>query len=278
MRSNRNVFILIAAAVLSVSLLAIWLASEDFVQASRPSNIPGIPVNWQLNFQWPSSPTERSLYALHNYLLAVDVLICALVVVLILYVSWRYRRDRNPTPSSITHNTALEITWTILPILVLLSVALPSFHLLAQIQNVPHADLTLKVTGHQWYWDFQYPDNGGFTLSSLVVADADLKPEDKPLRNLAVDNYALVPVGSTITFLVTASDVIHGFSIPSLGIKRDAIPGQVTAVWTRIETPGLYFGQCSVLCGPNHPYMPIALKAVSNSEFVAWTADKARKK
>jgi cytochrome c oxidase subunit 2 len=222
----------------------------------------------------------------HDALLGLITVISLFVLGLLIYVMWRFRESRNPTPSKTTHHSLLEVAWTVIPILILVVVAIPSFKLLKHQLELPKADITLKVTGKQWYWSFDYPkDQGGFAFDSLMipedewkagVAAGKIKPTEAP-RLLAVDNEAVVPVGKIVRVQVTAADVIHKFTIPSFGIKIDAIPGRLNETWFRAEREGLYYGQCSLICGQNHAYMPVAIRVVSNEKYQAWLAEAKKK-
>ncbi|MBI2735969.1 MAG: cytochrome c oxidase subunit II [Rhodospirillales bacterium] len=205
---------------------------------------------------------------LNSLLTAIIVSITILVLMLILFAVWRFGAARNPVPSNITHNTLLEVLWTVTPAVILLIIAVPSFRLLYYMDRTPEAEMTLKVTSHQWYWSYEYPDQGGLAFDSFIVPDGELKPGQP--RLLAVDRPAVLPVGTTIRVVVTSSDVLHGFAVPALGVKIDTVPGRLNEAWIRIDKPGLYYGQCSELCGIGHAFMPIGIKAVPRDEFTAW--------
>jgi cytochrome c oxidase subunit II len=234
----------------------------------------GRPHNWELNFQDAATPIAQLMHYLNGLLLAVMAAIVALVLVLLVWVMFRYNEKANPVPSTFTHNTPLEIVWTVIPILILIAIAAPSFKLLYVQYSFPKADLTIKATGHQWYWTYSYPDYGNFSFDSLFVFDSDLKPGQ--LRLLSVDNEAVVPVGATVDVLITADDVIHSWAVPSFGIKVDAVPGRVARTWFKALEPGVYYGQCSQLCGANHAFMPIAVRVLSEPDFKAWLQSKAK--
>jgi cytochrome c oxidase subunit II len=234
----------------------------------------GRPHNWELNFQDAATPIAQLMHNLNSLLLAVMAAIVALVLVLLVWVMFRYNEKANPVPSTFTHNTTLEIVWTLIPILILIGIAVPSFKLLYVQYGFPKADLTIKATGHQWYWTYTYPDYGNFSYDSLVVFDSDLKPGQP--RLLSVDNEAVVPVGETVDVLITADDVIHSWAIPSFGIKVDAVPGRVARTWFKALEPGVYYGQCSQLCGTNHAFMPIAVRVLSEPDFKAWLQSKTK--
>jgi cytochrome c oxidase subunit 2 len=210
----------------------------------------------------------------HNYLLWLIAAIALFVLVLLATVAVKFNARANPVPSRTTHNTFIEIIWTVLPVLILVAVAVPSFRLLFYELKVPAADLTVKVTGKQWFWSYSYPDSK-FEFDSLMVQDKDIKPGQ--LRLLSVDNEMVVPVNKVVHVLITGADVIHSFSVPSFGIKIDAIPGRLNETWFKAEREGMYYGQCSQLCGRDHAFMPIAVRVVSEKDYTAWL-DQAKKK
>ena len=228
----------------------------------------GQPVNWQLGFQDAATPIAEQMNGFHNLLLVIIAAIVALVLGLLVWVVIRYNASANPTPSRNSHNTVLEIAWTIVPVLILLVIAIPSFRLLYAQYDFPKADLTIKTSGKQWYWSYTYPDQGGFSFDSIMVEDSDLKPGQP--RLLAVDNEVVVPANKVVHVLVTADDVLHNWAIPAFGLKMDAVPGRVARIWFQAREPGVYYGQCSELCGERHAYMPIAVRVVTDAEFAAW--------
>lgn len=268
-------FAAIAILVTAIAAGFAWVTIVDPAQTGSPRTYRGAPVEgmprpWQFNFAQPASPIQDELYDLHNLLFVINLAICGLVGVLLLFAIWRFRASRNSVPWTTTHNVPLEIAWTIAPVVVLIAIAIPSARALYHTDILPEAAVTLKVTGHQWYWDYEYPDHPGVQISSNVVRGGDLAPEEQGMRLLAADNFAVVPAGAVVRFQLTSTDVIHAFAVPSLGIKRDAVPGRLSEVWTKIEREGLYFGQCSELCGRDHAFMPIAIKAVSPDAFRDW--------
>jgi cytochrome c oxidase subunit 2 len=210
----------------------------------------------------------------HNLVLWIITAITLFVLALLVIVMVKFNARANPTPSRTTHNTLVEVLWTVIPVLILVIIALPSFRILFLQLNTPPADLTVKATGVTWNWKYEYPDSG-FEFDSLIVPDKDLKP-DQP-RLLAVDNELVVPVNKVVRVLVTGFDVIHAFTVPSFGIKIDAIPGRLNETWFTATKEGWYYGQCSELCGKDHAFMPIAVHVVSDDEFKAWL-DQAKKK
>ena len=204
-------------------------------------------------------------------LLLIMGIITAFVFALLIWSIIRFRRGANPVPSKTTHNVLIEVVWTLVPVLVLVGIAIPSFKLLAAQYDPPKADLTIKATGHQWYWSYEYPDQGGFGFDSVMLSDADAAKANEP-RNLATDNRVVVPVGAVVKVLLTASDVIHSWAVPAFWVKMDAVPGRVNETWFKTDREGLYYGQCSELCGTKHGFMPIAVEVVSKDKFDAWVA------
>ncbi|EKV31465.1 Cytochrome c oxidase polypeptide II [Caenispirillum salinarum AK4] len=231
----------------------------------------GQPEPWQMNMQDPASPVMTQIYDLHNYITIIMIGIVLLVMGLLGYCIFRFNAKKNPTPSKTSHNTLLEIAWTAIPVLILVAIAVPSFRLLYFMDRTQEAEMTLKVIGHQWYWSFEYPDHGNVALDSFMKYPEDLE-EGEP-RLLAVDTPVVLPEDTNIRIITTASDVIHSFAIPALGLKTDAIPGRLNETWVRVEEPGMYYGQCSELCGVNHGFMPAALKIVPKDEFEAWMSE-----
>ena len=228
----------------------------------------------QIGMEPAVTPIAHYMHWFHNdLLLPVIVVISLFVAGLLGYIVVRFNETANPIPSKTTHHTVLEIAWTIIPVLILFVIAIPSMKLLTDELVVPKSDMTMKVTGHQWFWSYEYPkdQNGGFSFDSYLVKDEDLKPG--MLRQLSVDNQVVVPVDKTIHLLVTATDVIHGFTIPSFGVRIDAVPGRMNESWFRAEKEGVYYGQCSKICGQDHAYMPIAFKVVSQDDYKKWLDD-----
>lgn len=206
-------------------------------------------------------------------LMPIIAFISLLVLGLLLWVIVRYRRSANPKPSRTSHNTLIEVIWTLVPVAILVIIAVPSIKLLAAQYSPPKADLTVKVIGNQWYWTYQYPDNGDFEIVSNILSDAEAKKRGEP-RLLAVDERMVVPQGATVKLIVTSNDVIHSWGIPSFWVKMDAVPGRLNETWFKVDRPGLYYGQCFELCGARHAYMPIAVEVVSPEKFAAWVASK----
>src|SRR5215831_19333405 len=235
----------------------------------------GQPSPWQLGLQDSATPVMDDIASFHDLLLWIITAISGFVLVLLLIIIVRFNARANPTPSRTTHNTLLEVLWTVIPVCILVVIAIPSFRLLFYQLNTPPADLTVKATGKQWFWTYTYPDNGNLEFDSLMLQDKERKANQP--RLLSVDNELVVPVNKTVRVLVTGADVIHSFAVPSFGIKIDAIPGRLNETWFKAEREGMYYGQCSQLCGRDHAFMPIAVHVVSEKDYTAWL-DQAKKK
>ena len=255
-------------------LMRVLAAAVVLLATAAACDIPaaslGQPEPWQLGLQTAATPVARSIDFFHNFLLLVVAAITLFVVALLGYVMVRFNAKGNPVPSKTTHNTAVEVAWTVVPIIILIAIAIPSFRLLYFQRNIPEADLTVKITGNKWYWSYEYPDQGGIAFDSSIKNDADALAAGEP-RQLAVDNPMVVPVNKTVRIIVTASDVIHAWTIPSFGSKIDAVPGRLNEDWFRAEVEGVYYGQCSELCGKDHAFMPITVRVVSDTDFTGWT-------
>jgi len=230
----------------------------------------GQPSAWQLGLQDAGSPVMEEVVWFHNYVLAFIAVITMFVLALLLTVIVRFNGRANPNPSRTTHSTMLEIAWTVMPVVILVFIAVPSFRLLFHQLNIPKSDLTVKATGNQWYWSYTYPDEGNLQFTSNIVEDAKLKPGQP--RLLTVDNELVVPVNKVVRVQVIGSDVIHAFAVPSFGIKIDAIPGRLNETWFQAMREGVYYGQCSELCGKNHAFMPIAVRVYSEKDYADWLA------
>ncbi|MGH7045714.1 MAG: cytochrome c oxidase subunit II [Stellaceae bacterium] len=226
------------------------------------------PHDWQIGFQRAATPVEARLEAFNNKLTIIIILITALVLGVLLYTMWRFHHRRHPVPTHTSHNLPLELLWTLIPILILVIIAVPSFKLMYYMARVPKDAMTIRITGHQWYWSYAYPDAGGLAFDSNLVQDANLKPGQP--RLLTVDNPLVVPVDTDIKVEITSTDVMHDWFVPSFGVQEYAIPGRINPSWFNIERPGIYRGQCDQLCGLNHAFMPIEVKAVSKDEFKRW--------
>jgi cytochrome c oxidase subunit 2 len=228
----------------------------------------GQPTPWALGLQPAASPVMADIITFHNFLLVIITAIAVFVLVLLLIVMFRFNARANPTPSRRTHNALIEVVWTIVPVIILVAIAIPSFRLLFVQLDVPKPDVTVKATGHQWEWSYAYPDNGNFEFLSQIVEEKDLKPGQP--RLLTVDNEMVVPVNKVVHVLVTGADVIHSFAVPSFGIKIDAVPGRLNDTWFKATAEGRYYGQCSELCGKDHAFMPITVRVVNDAEFASW--------
>jgi cytochrome c oxidase subunit II len=236
----------------------------------------GQPVDWQLGLQDAGTPVMEDIVWFHDYLLlGIITAIALFVLVLLLIIMVRFNATRNPTPSRTTHNTLIEVLWTAIPVLILVVIAIPSFKLLFYQLNLPPADVTVKATGNQWFWSYTYPDNGNFEFNSILVPTDKLKPGQ--LRLLTVDNEMVVPVNKVVRVQTIGADVIHSFAVPSFGIKIDSVPGRLNETWFKATREGVYYGQCSELCGRDHAFMPIAVRVVSEQAFNAWAEDAKKK-
>ena len=242
-----------------IGIAGIGLAGPAWAQTPRP---------WQLGFQDAHSPVQAAIEGLHDLVLWLMAVVTLFVAGLLLFVVWRYRQSRHKVASRVSHHTVLEVAWTVLPVLILVVIAIPSFRLIYFEDRAANPDLTIKVTGRQWAWEYTYPDQGGIDFISNMIADDDLKPGQ--LRRLDVDNRLVLPAGKTVRILTTSNDVIHSFFIPSLGVQRYAIPGRTIETWVRIDKPGVYYGECNQICGTNHSAMPISVEAKSDQDFAAW--------
>jgi cytochrome c oxidase subunit 2 len=234
------------------------------------------PVDWQLGMVEGATPVRDQIESFHNELLVIITLITVFVMALLIYAMVKFNAKRHPVASTTTHHTLLEIIWTAAPVLILVSIAIPSFKLLYYENRTEKADFTLKVTGHQWYWSYEYPDQGDFAFDSNVLSDEDDKKANKP-RLLGVDNPVVVPVGATVRVLITGTDVIHSWYLPSAGVQEYAVVGHTNESWFQFERTGEFFGQCNQICGVNHPFMPIEVDVVSKEDFQKWV-DGAKKK
>lgn len=256
-----------AAAVLIRGGLTSGMVALLLALSSSPALSDGQPQPWQVTFQKAASPVMERITALHDYITLVMIGVVVFVLLLLAVVIVRFNARANPVPRTFSHNTALEVAWTAIPVLILLVIAVPSFKLLYYMDRTSEADLTLKVTGHQWYWSYEYPDHN-LAFDSFMKDEASLGPNDP--RLLAVDNEVVIPVGATVRVVMTSQDVIHAWAVPALGVKTDSMPGRLNETWVRADRPGTYYGQCSELCGVNHGFMPIAVRAVSDQDFKIW--------
>ncbi len=233
----------------------------------------------QIGFQPPVTDIARYIQWFHNsILLPIIIFISLFVLGLLVYVVWRFNEKANPTPSKTTHHTGLEVAWTIVPVMILVVIAIPSFRLLTMQLTIPPADVTIKVTASQWHWNYTYPkDQGDFSFDSYMKETADLKPQNGDIRLLSVDNEAVVPINKVVRVQVTATDVIHSFVVQSFGVRVDAVPGRLNETWFKADREGVYYGQCSKLCGKDHAFMPIVFRVVSDDEYKAWLVSSKKK-
>lgn len=237
----------------------------------------GLASPWQMDMQGMVTKLGADVAIFHGWLLWTITAICLLVLALLVTIVFRFGERRNPVPSRTTHNTLLEVAWTIIPVLILVSIAIPSFRILREQLVIPAHDIVVKATGYAWYWGYEYPSDqgGGFKFESNMVDEKDLKPGQP--RLLTVDNEMVVPVNKVVKLQVTAADVIHSWALPSFGFKIDAVPGRLNEAWFKAEREGIYYGQCSELCGNGHPYMPIAVRVVSEADYATWLAQAKQK-
>lgn len=225
----------------------------------------------QLGLQPAASPQMERITWFHDHLLMwIITAIVIFVTALMVWVVIRYNRKANPTPSKTTHNVLLEVLWTVVPVIILIVIAVPSFKMLYYLDRVEEPDMTLKVTGYQWYWGYDYQDHEGISFLSYMIPEDEIDESKGQRRLLSTDNVVVLPIDTNIQILVTSADVIHSFTIPAFGFKKDAVPGRMNETWVRIDKPGTYYGQCSQICGVNHAFMPIEIKAVTKEEFQQW--------
>ena len=229
------------------------------------------PEAWGIGLQQAASPVMERITSFNDLVFIVALVITVFVMALLLYVVFRYSAKRNPMPSKNTHNTLIEVAWTVVPIIVLVVIAIPSFRLVYFMDRTEEAEMTIKAIGHQWYWSYEYPDFDDFSLDSFMIQDKEELEDDQPWL-LETDTRVVLPVDTTIRVLVTADDVIHAWAMPAFGIKIDAVPGRLNETWVRVDREGVYYGQCSELCGADHAFMPIAVEVVSKDAFAAWMA------
>lgn len=252
-------------------LVGTVIATAGFAQAAYAV----APQPWQLGLQPAHSPIMERVSSFHHLLLWIITLICLFVLALLAYACVRFREARNPVPSRRTHNTLLEVVWTAVPVLILVIMAVPSFKLLYYQDTQPETELTIKAVGHQWYWSYEYPDNGNFAFDATMIPDEEIQPGQT--RLLETDNRVVIPVDTNVRIQVTAADVLHSWAMPSMGVKVDAVPGRLNELWIRVDEPGVYYGQCSELCGVYHGFMPITIEAVAPERFQAWVEEAQQK-
>jgi cytochrome c oxidase subunit 2 len=229
----------------------------------------GISENWQLSFQQPATDLMSDIISFHSYILMPIITgISLLVLGLLLYIMFRFNSNRNQIASTTTHNTTIEILWTVIPVILLIIIAIPSFRLLYVSETIPKADLTIKAIGNQWYWTYEYPDFDDISFDANMLLEHELS--DPKLRLLETDTQIVVPVDKVVKLQITSADVLHAWTIPAFGVKMDAVPGRLNETWFKANKEGIYYGQCSELCGPKHAFMPINVKVVSDKEFEEW--------
>jgi cytochrome c oxidase subunit 2 len=267
-----NWMLRVAPCIAVVGLAALLVSFEP----AMATNGMGQPAPGQMGLQLAATPIAREIHEVYDFVNIIIIAIAVFVLLLMLYVMVRFSEKRNPTPTATTHNTFLEVAWTVIPIFILVAIAIPSFKLLMNQYTYPKPDLTIKATGNAWFWEHRYPDQGNFMVTSNVLSDEEVaervaKGIPAP-RLLAVDNEIVVPVNKVVHVLVTSNDVIHNWAVQSFGSKVDAVPGRVTSTWFQAELEGIFYGQCSELCGLNHAFMPIAVRVVAENIFNDWAA------
>ena len=245
------------------------------VMASGGDALADQPHEWQLGMQAAATPVTERIHAFHNELLVIIFAIALFVVGLLIYVMVRFNARAHPVPTRTSHNTVIEVLWTVVPVLILVIIAIPSFKLMYYMDRVPDSKMTIKVTGHQWYWEYNYPDQDNLNFNSNLLAEKDRKPNQP--RLLEVDNPLVIPVGTNIRVQVAGVDVIHSWFVPSFGFQEYAVVGRLNEAWINVEHEGTYYGECNQICGVNHAFMPIEVKVVSQADFTKWVADAKKK-
>jgi cytochrome c oxidase subunit 2 len=263
-----------AVLILATTPLVLPSFASAFAQNGQ-AGVVGAPHPWEIGMQRAYGPIKAEIIDLHRLVLVIITVITLFVAGLLGWVIYRYNAQRNPVASRTAHHTVLEIAWTVIPVLILVIIAIPSFRLVYYEDRTPDPALTVKVTGHQWYWEYTYPDQGNLDFSSYIVPDDQLKPGQP--RLLTVDNELVIPVGKNVRVITTSADVIHSFFLPALGTQRYAIPGRAIETWMRADTAGVFYGECNQICGTNHSRMPIVVRAVPEQEFQAWVAQAKTK-
>lgn len=251
-----------------------FVAAAALAAFAAPA-LAAAPEPWGLGMQPSASPVKVMIQSLHDTLLVIITLITLFVLGLLAYVVWRFDAKKNPNPSQTSHNTTLEVAWTVIPVLILVVIAIPSFRLIYYQDRAQNADMTVKVVARQWYWHYQYPDHDNLAFDSRMIPDNELRPGQR--RLLDVDNEMVVPAGKTVRVLVTSDDVIHSWFIPALGVQKYGIAGRTIETWFRVDQPGTYYGQCNQICGSMHAYMPAVVRVVPQAEFDTWLADARRR-
>ena len=257
--------------------LFVLFSAGAIAAGAQAAEVIGAPQPWEWYFRTAATPVQEDLIWFHDLIFWVEVAIVLFVLGLMLYIVVKFNAKANPVPSTRTHHTMLEVVWTVLPVLILVVIAVPSLRLLFFMDKAKNPEMTLKITSHQWYWSYEYPDNGGFTFDSNLVAEEDLKPGQ--IRLLDVDNRVVLPADTEIRLLMTSEDVIHNWAVQSFGVRLDTVPGRINETWMKVPASkvGTYYGQCSELCGVNHAYMPIAVDIVSKQDFQRWVEEAKTK-
>ena len=264
--------------VSSLALLLISLYPILFIQKLIASEPLGIAKDYGIDLQSPVTEVANDVYSMHAFVTIIMAIITLFVLGLLIWVCFKYSAKKNKNPSTTVHNTFVEILWTAIPVLILVVIAVPSFKLLYKQDVIPEPDLTIKAIGYQWYWGYEYPDNGNFTYEAFMLQSADELEEDKPFkRMLTTDTKVVVPVNKIVRMQVTAADVLHSWAIPAFGVKTDAVPGRLNETWFKAEKTGIYYGMCSELCGVNHQSMPIEIHVVTQNEFDVWVEEAKTK-
>ena len=260
--------------VTSLALLFISLYPILFIQKLTASEPLGVAKDYGIDLQNPVTEVAHDVYNMHAFVTIIMAIITLFVLGLLIWVCYKYSAKKNKNPSTTVHNTLVEILWTAIPVLILIVIAVPSFKLLYKQDVIPEPDLTIKAIGYQWYWGYEYPDNGNFTYEAFMLQSEDELEEDKPFkRMLTTDTKVVVPVNKIVRMQVTAADVLHSWAIPAFGVKTDAVPGRLNETWFKAEKTGIYYGMCSELCGVNHQSMPIEIHVVTQNEFDVWVEE-----
>ena len=262
------------------SLFLIFLSTCPIVLLQNLNAIEpqGVAKDYGIDLQSPVTEVAKDVYSMHAFVTIIMAIITLFVLGLIIWVCYKYSASKNKNPSKTVHNTVVEILWTAIPVLILVIIAVPSFKLLYKQDVIPEPDLTIKAIGYQWYWGYEYPDNGNFTYEAFMLQSEDELEEDKPFkRMLTTDTKVVVPVNKIIRMQVTAADVLHSWAIPAFGVKTDAVPGRLNETWFKAEKTGIYYGMCSELCGVNHQSMPIEIHVVTQEKFDIWVEEAKTK-
>jgi cytochrome c oxidase subunit 2 len=266
---------MVRVTTIALRKMAALFAAGLWLALSGAAALADQPHPWQFGMQAAATPVTERIHAFHDVLLVIIFAISLFVVGLLIYVMVRFNARAHPVPTRTSHNTVIEVLWTIIPVLILVTIAIPSFKLMYYMDRVPDSKMTIKVTGHQWYWEYNYPDQGNFSFNSNLVAEKDLKPGQP--RLLEVDNPLVVPVGTNIRVQVAGTDVIHSWFVPSFGFQEYAVVGRLNEAWINVEHEGTYYGECNQICGVNHAFMPIEVKVVSQADFDKWAAEAKAK-